>query len=147
MVFGAGNSELEESVRGVALLQGREVRPDRQPELGRFYDSDQLSFALHGVPALYVKAGIDDAARGPEWGEAQLEDYRAHRYRQAADKYSEDWDLRGAVEDLELVSRGRRAAGGHAPLPALVSEQRVQRQSRASAAGGLSRAAAAPSER
>ena len=102
MVFGAGNSELEESVRGVALLQGREVRPDDRPELGRYYDSDQLSFALHGIPTLYVKSGVDDEARGPKWGETQLEDYRAHRYRQAADRYTEDWDVRGAVEDLEL---------------------------------------------
>lgn len=102
MVFGAGNSELEESVRGLALLQGREVRPDNEPELGRYYDSDQLSFALGGVPALYVKSGVDDEARGPQWGQAQFEDYRAHRYRQAGDKYSENWDLRGAVEDLEL---------------------------------------------
>jgi Zn-dependent M28 family amino/carboxypeptidase len=61
-----------------------------------------LSFALGGVPALYVKAGVDDEARGPQWGEAQFEDYLAHRYRQAGDKYSEDWDVRGAVEDLEL---------------------------------------------
>jgi Zn-dependent M28 family amino/carboxypeptidase len=102
MVFGAGNSELEESVRGVALLQGRELRPDNHPELGRYYDSDQLSFALRGVPALYVKSGVDDEARGPQWGEAQFEDYLAHRYRQAGDKYSDDWDVRGAVEDLEL---------------------------------------------
>jgi Zn-dependent M28 family amino/carboxypeptidase len=102
MVFGAGNSELEESVRGVALLQGREVRPDNRPELGRYYDSDQLSFALHGIPTLYVKSGVDDEARGPQWGEAQSEDYRAHRYRQAGDRYAEDWDVRGAVEDLEL---------------------------------------------
>jgi Zn-dependent M28 family amino/carboxypeptidase len=111
MVFGAGNSELEESVRGIALLQGRELRPDNEPELGRYYDSDQLSFALRGVPALYVKSGVDDEARGPEWGQAQFDDYRAHRYRQAGDKYSEDWDLRGAVEDLELYREvGQRLA-------------------------------------
>ena len=111
MVFGAGNSELEESVRGIALLQGREVRPDNEPELGRYYDSDQLSFALRGVPALYVKSGVDDEARGPQWGQAQFEDYRARRYRQAGDKYSEDWDLRGAVEDLELYREvGQRLA-------------------------------------
>jgi Zn-dependent M28 family amino/carboxypeptidase len=102
VVFGAGNSELEESVRGVALLQGREVRPDNRPELGRYYDSDQLSFALHGIPTLYVKSGVDDEARGPQWGESQFEEYRAHRYRQAGDRYTEDWDVRGAVEDLEL---------------------------------------------
>ncbi len=102
MVFGAGNSELEEFVRAAALLQGREMRPDTRPELGQYYDSDQLSFALHGVPALYVKSGTDDAARGPQWGEAQVEDYLAHRYRQSGDKYTEDWDVRGALEDLEL---------------------------------------------
>jgi Zn-dependent M28 family amino/carboxypeptidase len=111
MVFGAGNSELEESVRGAALLQGREVRPDDRPELGRYYDSDQLSFALHGIPTLYVKSGVDDEARGPQWGEAQSEEYRAHRYRQAGDRYTEDWDVRGAVEDLELYrSVGERLA-------------------------------------
>jgi Zn-dependent M28 family amino/carboxypeptidase len=102
MVLGAGNSELDEYVRAAALLQGRDVRADNRPELGRFYDSDQLSFALHGVPALYVKGGVDDEGRGPQWGESQFDDYLAHRYRQAADKYSEEWDLRGAVQDLEL---------------------------------------------
>jgi len=111
MIFGAGNSELEESVRGVALLQGRELRPDDRPELGRYYDSDQLSFALRGIPTLYVKSGVDDEARGPQWGAAQSEEYRAHRYRQSGDRYAEDWDIRGAVEDLELYrSVGERLA-------------------------------------
>lgn len=102
VIYGAGNSELEDLVRGLALLQGRDVRPDSRPELGRYYDSDQLSFALHGVPALYAKGGIDDAAGGPQWGRAQIEDYLMHRYRQRTDKYSDSWDVAGAVEDLEL---------------------------------------------
>jgi Zn-dependent M28 family amino/carboxypeptidase len=102
MVFGAGNSELEEYVRAGALLQGREVRPEPHPEQGLYFRSDQYNFARHGVPALYVSAGIDDAARGPAWGQAQLDDYMAHRYRQPSDKYAEDWDVRGAVEDLTL---------------------------------------------
>jgi Zn-dependent M28 family amino/carboxypeptidase len=102
VLYGAGNSELEEMARGVALLQGRVTVPDPHPERGLYYASDQLSFALHGVPALFVTGGIDDSARGPQWGRTQLEDYFAHRYRQPGDKYSEDWDVRGAVEDLEL---------------------------------------------
>jgi Zn-dependent M28 family amino/carboxypeptidase len=102
MLYGAGNSELEEMARAAALLQGRVMVPDPHPEHGFYYASDQLSFALHGVPALFVKAGIDDSARGPQWGQAQLEDYFAHRYHQPGDKYSEDWDVLGAVEDLEL---------------------------------------------
>ena len=112
VLYGAGNSELEEMARAAALLQGRVTVPDPHPEHGFYYASDQLSFALHGVPALFVKAGIDDSARGPQWGQAQLEDYFAHRYRQPGDKYSEDWDVRGAVEDLELYRAvGERLAG------------------------------------
>lgn len=102
VVFGAGNSELEEYVHSGALLQGRDVRPEPYPEQGLYYGSAQFNFARHGVPSLYVKAGIDDAARGPAWGRAQLDDYMAHRYRQPGDKYSEDWDVRGAIDDLSL---------------------------------------------
>jgi len=102
MIIGYGNSELEEYLRDAALLQGREVHPDPNPELGWYYQSDQFSFARSGVPALYAKAGLDDAARGPAWGQAQLSDYMAHRYYQSADKYSADWDVRGALDDLRL---------------------------------------------
>jgi Zn-dependent M28 family amino/carboxypeptidase len=102
VIFGAGNSELEEYVRSAALLQGREVSPELHPEQGIYFRSDQYNFARHGVPALYATAGIDDTARGPVWGQAQLDDYLAHRYRQPGDKYSENWDVRGAVDDLAL---------------------------------------------
>jgi hypothetical protein len=114
MLIGAGNSELEDMARGAALLQGRITIVDPHPERGLYYGSDQLSFALHGVPALDVKAGLDDSARGPEWGQAQIEDYIAHRYRQTGDKYSEDWNVGGTVEDLELYrSVGERVASTH----------------------------------
>jgi len=102
MIFGYGNSELDEYLRDAALLQGREIRPDPNPEQGWYYRSDQFSFARSGVPALYAKAGLDDSARGPAWGQAQLEDYMTHRYHQTGDKYSADWDVRGALDDLRL---------------------------------------------
>jgi len=102
MVFGYGNSELEDYLREAALLQGREVRPDPNPEQGFYFRSDQFSFARSGVPALYAKAGLDDSARGPVWGQAQLDDYLAHRYHQTGDKYSADWDVRGTLDDLRL---------------------------------------------
>ena len=101
-IYGSGNTDLEEYARGVALLQGREVSPDPMPEQGLYFRSDNLSFANAGVPVLYAKGGIDDTARGPVWGRAQLDDYMAHRYRRESDQYSRDWDVRGAVEDLNL---------------------------------------------
>jgi len=36
------------------------------------------------------------------WGQAQLDDYRQHRYLQPTDQYGADWDVRGAISDLAL---------------------------------------------
>jgi Zn-dependent M28 family amino/carboxypeptidase len=102
MVFGYGNSELEDYLRDAALLQGRETHPDPNPEQGSYFRSDQFSFAKSGVPALFGRAGVDDSARGPAWGQAQLDDYRLHRYHQTTDKYAADWDVRGTLDDLRL---------------------------------------------
>jgi Zn-dependent M28 family amino/carboxypeptidase len=102
MVIGFGNSELEDYVRDVAVLEGKEVHPDSNPELGLYYRSAQFSFAKAGIPALYAKGGTDDSARGPAWGQAQVDDFTLHRYHQASDKYSPDWDVRGTLDDLRL---------------------------------------------
>jgi Zn-dependent M28 family amino/carboxypeptidase len=101
-VFGSGNTDLEEYARAMALLQGRVVSPDPTPELGLYFRSDNFSFAEASVPALYAKGGLDNTARGPAWGRAQLDDYMAHRYHQPSDQYSPDWDVRGALDDLRL---------------------------------------------
>lgn len=101
-ILGFGNTDLEEMARADALLQGREAHADPNPELGLYYRSDSYSFARRGVPVLYVQAGIDSAARGPAWGKAHIADYFANRYRQTSDQYSPDWDVSGAVADLNL---------------------------------------------
>jgi Zn-dependent M28 family amino/carboxypeptidase len=114
-VFGFGNSDLEEFARAAALLQGREISPEPSPQRGMYFRSDSFSFAKAGVPVLYVQGGIDDSARGPAWGRAQLEDYFALRYHQPSDQYTADWDVRGALDDLTLyyevgnrIARSRR---------------------------------------
>jgi Zn-dependent M28 family amino/carboxypeptidase len=101
-VFGFGNTDLEGYARAMALLQGRELTPEPTPELGLYVWSDNFNFARANVPALYAKGGLDDSARGPAWGRAQLDDYMQHRYHQPGDQYSADWDVRGALEDLRL---------------------------------------------
>ncbi len=110
-IFGFGNSDLEEYARAAALLQGREVTPEPSLEQGLYFRSDNFTFAKAGVPALYAKGGLDDAARGPAWGRAQLDDYMSHRYHRPSDQYSPSWDVRGAVEDLDLYYEvGNRVA-------------------------------------
>jgi len=104
-VIGFGQSELEVFLRDAAALQGRELHAEPRPENGDYFRSDNLSFAKAGVPSLYAVGGIDDAARGPAWGQAALDDYNAHRYHQPADGYSPDWDVRGTVMDLRLYYR------------------------------------------
>jgi Zn-dependent M28 family amino/carboxypeptidase len=110
-VIGFGQSELEAYVRDAAALQGRELHADPHPEAGGYFRSDNFSFAKAGVPSLYVMAGADDSARGPAFGQAQIDDYYAHRYHQTGDRYAEEWDVRGMVEDLTLYYRvGMRLA-------------------------------------
>jgi Zn-dependent M28 family amino/carboxypeptidase len=101
-ILGFGNTDLEESVRTEALLQGREAHPDPNPQFGLYFRSDSYSFAHRGVPVIYTQAGIDSASRGPVWGKAQIEDFFARRFRQPSDQYAADWDVGGAVTDLML---------------------------------------------
>jgi Zn-dependent M28 family amino/carboxypeptidase len=101
-ILAYGNTDLEEAVRAEALLQGREAHPDLYPQFGLYFRSDSYSFAHRGVPVIYTRAGIDSAARGPVWGNAQIEDYFARRFRQPGDQYAADWDVGGAVTDLNL---------------------------------------------
>jgi Zn-dependent M28 family amino/carboxypeptidase len=101
-IFGVGNSDLEDTARAVALLQGRETRPEPSPQRGNYFNTDSFNFARAGVPVLYVQGGPDNSARGPVWGQAQVDDYRLNRYRQPADQYGPDWNVRGALSDLAL---------------------------------------------
>ncbi len=116
-ILGFGNSDLDDTVRAEALLQGREARPDPDPQFGLYFNSDSYSFAHRGVPVIYTQAGIDSAARGPVWGKAHIEDYFAHRFRQPGDQYAADWNVEGAVADLTLDYRLgiRIAASRHFP--------------------------------
>ncbi len=111
-ILGYGNSDLDDSVRAEALLQGRVALADPNPQFGWYFLSDSFSFANRGIPVLYTQAGIDSSARGPAWGKAHIEDYFEHRYRQPGDQYSPDWELSGAVNDLTLYYQvGMRLAG------------------------------------
>lgn len=110
-VVGYGASELEDYLAAAAKAQGRELRPEPQPEKGFFFRSDHFNFAKRGVPALYTKLGIDDRERGAKWGQRQADEFVAERYHKPADEYAPGVDLRGAVEDLQLLYRvGARLA-------------------------------------
>ena len=103
IVVGLGMSELDDYVTDVAATQDRVVRPDAEPEKGYYYRSDHFSLAKHGVPALNPGAGQDHVEHGIEWTRQREAEYREQRYHQPADEMLNSWDLRGMVQDLQLL--------------------------------------------
>ncbi len=110
-VIGHGKSDLDRLVGAVARWQDRHVTPDRFPDRGFYYRSDQFSLAKVGVPGVYLHAGIDVIGKPAGWGQQQREDWEATNYHQPSDEYSDDWDLGGAIADARLLFYvGLRAA-------------------------------------
>jgi len=103
--IGLGFSTLDEVLAREAARQDRRVEPDAEPEKGFYFRSDHFSFVKQGVPALYAESGIDYRGRPEGWGRAQRERYTAEDYHKPSDEMRDDWDLSGALEDVELYLR------------------------------------------
>jgi len=100
---GMGKSGADDVVVSVAKSQDRVVKPDSLPEFGSFYRSDQFEFAKAGVPAVYIRPGRDFIGQKPGYGNAQVQDYIAHRYHTVNDTVQSNWKLQGAEEDIALI--------------------------------------------
>jgi Zn-dependent M28 family amino/carboxypeptidase len=111
-MIGLGKSSLDDYIKALAKAQGRTVVPDQFPDRGFFYRSDQFNLARIGVPAAYFDAGTDVIGKPAGWGQQQQEKYEGTDYHQPSDELRDDWDLSGAVEDLQLMFYlGVRVAG------------------------------------
>ena len=111
-VIGFGASELEEYLAAAAKTQDRVLREEPTPEKGFFYRSDHFNFAKVGVPALYFKMGIEDRENGVEWARAKQAEFTLRDYHKPSDEWRPGTDLRGSLEDLELLyAVGNRLAG------------------------------------
>jgi Zn-dependent M28 family amino/carboxypeptidase len=102
-VVGSGASELEDILAAALKKQDRTPSPDPEPEKGSFYRSDHISLAKVGVPMLYAGGGVDLREGGVKAGMALRDDYRNNRYHQPSDEWKDDWDLRGAVETMQVL--------------------------------------------
>ncbi|TMP88466.1 peptidase M28 [Pseudoalteromonas ruthenica] len=101
-VVGMGKSELDDMLSEAAKMQQRSVSGDPKPSSGGYYRSDHFAFANMGVPAMYAGGGSEPA-------DAQTAKYRKRMglvlrgcYHQPCDRYRDEWDLSGAVQDLQL---------------------------------------------
>ncbi len=106
VLVGAGQNSLEEDMARVAAAQRRRITPESLPERGLFYRADHFSFAKQGVPTLLSMgiAGASDLEQGGTTaGQAWIDAYTGHCYHQACDAWSSDWNLGGAVQDINLI--------------------------------------------
>ncbi len=105
ILVGEGQSDLEDDLARAAALQDRVVTPENLPENGLFFRADHFSLASKGVPVLIIMGiagGSDLVEGGREAGDAWIAEYTGNCYHQTCDSWSPDWDLRGAVMDIEL---------------------------------------------
>lgn len=102
-VIGLGKSSLDDLIKQAADSQYRIVTPDAFPDRGYYYRSDQFSLAKIGVPGVYLHSGTMVREKPEGWGTEQLEAWVEKNYHQPSDEYSEDWNLSGAIEDLQLL--------------------------------------------
>jgi len=100
--IGLGKSTADQLVKMISDEQGRVVKPDQFPSRGYFYRSDQFSFAKTGVPAVYLKPGMDFVDRPEGWGKAQINHFTEVNYHQPSDEYEDSWNFDGAVIDAQL---------------------------------------------
>jgi Zn-dependent M28 family amino/carboxypeptidase len=105
-VVGLGKSDLDDVARRVAGEQRRVVHGDLEPQKGYYYRSDHFEFARQGVPGLYVDWVRNEFVGKPaDFGRNVADYYTEHNYHKPSDVIMPDWDLGGAVQDLQLLWR------------------------------------------
>jgi Zn-dependent M28 family amino/carboxypeptidase len=105
VVIGKGQSTLEDTLAGVVGSQDRVLVPDPESEKGFYYRSDHFEFAKAGVPALYAEGGTVYRGKPAEFSQQKRDEYTTRDYHKVSDEVKPDWDLGGAVEDLQLLFR------------------------------------------
>lgn len=96
--IGGSHSDLDEIAAQAASRMGLRYIPERNRELGYFFRSDQISFARHGIPAVWLHEGVVSKTKGPDYMPAKAADYVNNKYHKPADQIEKDWDLAGAVQ-------------------------------------------------
>ena len=107
ILVGKGQSSLDDLLAAAAERQHRTITPETFSERGLFYRADHFSVVRRGVPSLLLMAlgGAPDlrdggAVAGQKW----LDGYMAC-YHKTCDRWSADWNLTGAAQDVDLFYR------------------------------------------
>jgi Zn-dependent M28 family amino/carboxypeptidase len=102
-ILGMGMSSLDDLTQQAVARQGRVLTGDTDPVEGFFWRSDHVEFAMGGVPFLAMSPGIDFVGKPTGWGEQKRQEYISTDYHKPTDQIKPDWDLSGAVQDLQVL--------------------------------------------
>ncbi|MBB1366120.1 M28 family peptidase [Pseudoalteromonas sp. SR44-5] len=101
-VVGIGKSEMDSLLAQAANTQGRTVSGDPKPSSGGYYRSDHFAFANMGIPAMYAGGGSEALDEDTANYRKRMSLVLRGCYHQPCDRYRDEWDLSGAVQDLQL---------------------------------------------
>src|SRR6266850_2042813 len=107
-----GLTTLDDMLADAAKRQGRTSIPNNRPEKGSFYRADNFEFSKVGLPALYIGKGEHLVARATD-APLRSDEFDLQDYHQVTDEVKTDWDLSGAVQDVQLLLEvGYQVANG-----------------------------------
>ena len=116
-IVGKGKSELENYLVDAAKQQNRIALGEKNPASGGFFRSDHFSFAKLGVPAVFAGGGSEPIDAATASYKTQMQATMKGCYHNVCDEYHEDWDLSGAIQDLEVYYRVTRSLGNSQDWP------------------------------
>ena len=97
-----GFSDLDDMLAEAAKRQGRPMIPNPRPEKGSIYRADNFEFSKVGLPSLYIGKNQHLISRMAD-GALRSDEYDLKDYHQPSDDVKPDWDLSGAVQDVDLL--------------------------------------------
>ena len=107
-----GFSTVDDLLAAAAKQQGRSAIPDSRPDKGKIYRADNFEFSKVGLPSLYIGKGEHLLSR-PETAPLRSDEFDSTDYHQVTDEIRPDWDLSGAVQDVQLLFEvGYQVANG-----------------------------------
>lgn len=116
-IVGKGKSELETYLIDAAKQQNRIAMGEKNPASGGFFRSDHFSFAKLGVPAVFAGGGSDPVDEATAAYKTQMQATMKGCYHNVCDEYHEDWDLSGALQDLQIYYQVTRTLGNSKDWP------------------------------
>ena len=116
-IVGKGKSELENYLIDAAKQQNRIALGEKNPASGGFFRSDHFSFAKLGVPAVFAGGGSEPIDVATADYKTQMQATMKGCYHNVCDEYHEDWDLSGAIQDLEIYYQVTRSLGNSQDWP------------------------------